>query len=485
MASSHAGEARDVVALAWAGLAVATATAVGWRSIRRLEAITRVARRLANGERGAIVDHPGRGVLGSLATSLNELAATLAEEHEAATTDALTGVANRGTLLSALFTEVDRATRHGRPLSVALIDLDQFELINERHGREAGDIVLHGVAGLFRTHLRRSDLLGRYGGEEFMVVLPETPPEEATIVAEKLRMLVQRSSFHASAESMIEVTVSVGVAGGRGRALLTESLVRDADQALRAAKSLGRNQTYVFLEPDDDARSPRSPISSAVRTSALAVTDIVRTATEIALSEVIEPMPHYGGKPSVLIATIAVAIARDLDLPEREVERIRVAALLHDIGKVAVPMEVLDKPGSLSTAEWDFVRQHPRAGQVIVDEAGGLLEVGKIVLHHHERFGGNGYPDGLRGAEIPLGSRIVSIADAYDAMIQDRPYKRAIDHEQAIEELRRHAGSQFDPTLVDIFVRLYDSHAPAPDERLLAARAPGHRRLARSRRATA
>ena len=452
--------------------ALAAALALGLLAIARLRSLIKVAERLGRGELDAIVPNPGRGLLGRLERSINAVSAKLLETHNAATTDLLTQVSNRGTILSALFTEVDRAVRHGRPLSVAFVDLDHFKVVNDTHGHQAGDVVLRGVAGLFERSLRQSDVVGRYGGEEFMVVLPETGPEDAAQVAEKLRLLVQRHRFTAADGVALGVTVSIGIAGGQGRSLRAESLVRDADQAMYSAKSLGRNQTYVFAEPNDDARVPSAPISAAGRARALEVAAVARQATEAALSDVIAPLPHYRGRPSLLIATIGVAIANDLALPANEIERIRIAALLHDIGKVAVPPQILEKPSALSRSEWDFVKQHPRIGQVILDEAGGLMEAGKIILHHHERFGGHGYPHGLRGRDIPLGSRIVSIADAYDAMIQDRPYKRAISHDDALHELRRHSGTQFDPELVDVFHRLFGARAPVEDGLLLGRTAP-------------
>ena len=276
-------------------------------------------------------------MIGNLERSVNAVSAKLTETHNAATTDLLTQVSNRGTILSTLFTEVDRAVRHGRPLSVAFVDLDHFKAINDTHGHQVGDVVLRGVADLFQSSLRHSDVVGRYGGEEFMVVLPETGPEEAAQVAEKLRTLVQRQAFTVSPELTIEVTVSIGIAGGQGRTLRAESLVRDADKAMYSAKSLGRNQTYVFAEPNDDARVPSAPISAAGRARAHEVAAVARQAAEAALSDLIDPLPHYRGKPSVLIATIGVAIANDMGLPANEIERIRIAALLHDIGKIAVP----------------------------------------------------------------------------------------------------------------------------------------------------
>jgi len=188
-------------------------------------------------------------------------------------------------------------------------------------------------------------------------------------------------------------------------------------------------------------------------------------------------MPHYRGQPSALIASIVVTIGRQLQLSDTEIDRLRVAALLHDVGKVAVPEEILEKPAALTTSEWRTVVQHPRIGQVILEQAAALKDAVPIILHHHERYAGHGYPFGLCAHEIPLGARIVAIADAYDAMINDRPYKRAISHEQAISELRRHAGTQFDPELVELFCDLYADHAPEPDATVLAMTAgdPGHR----------
>jgi diguanylate cyclase (GGDEF)-like protein len=370
-------------------------------------------------------------------------------------------------------------------LSVAFVDLDHFKVINDTHGHQVGDVVLRAVAALFKQSLRQSDAVGRYGGEEFMVVLPEAGPEDAAQVAEKLRLLVQKHVFTVGEGVTLKVTISIGIAGGQGKSLRAESLVRDADHAMYSAKSLGRNQTYVFAEPNDDARVPSAPISVAGRARAMEVAAIARRATEAALSDIIAPLPHYRGRPSILIATIGVAIGNDLGLPANEIERIRIAALLHDIGKVAVPAQILEKPSALSSSEWEAVKQHPRIGQVILDEGGGLHEAGKIILHHHERFGGHGYPHGLRGRDIPLGSRIVSIADAYDAMIQDRPYKRAISHDEALHELQRHAGTQFDPELVEVFNRLFGTRAPRADRGLITRPLPIRLRTRAEKRASA
>ena len=172
----------------------------------------------------------------------------------------------------------------------------------------------------------------------------------------------------------------------------------------------------------------------------------------------------WAGRPSNLIAEASMAMARAAGLPEREVERIRVASLLHDLGKLAIPDEILSKPGELVEPEWRIVAEHPKIGQVVLEQAGALRDAATIVLHHHEWYDGRGYPHGLRGEEIPVGARIVAIADAYEAMVAGRPYRLAVSHDEAMAELRRHAGIQFDPQLVAQFLELFGREMPYPIE---------------------
>jgi response regulator RpfG family c-di-GMP phosphodiesterase len=163
-----------------------------------------------------------------------------------------------------------------------------------------------------------------------------------------------------------------------------------------------------------------------------------------------------------MIASLATGMALELGLPKDEIERIRIASLLHDLGKLAVPPEILDKLTTLTDQDWQAIGEHPRIGQVILEEASALREAVPVVLHHHEHFNGSGYPHGLRGKEIPLGARIVAVADAYHAMTHDRPYKNARDHESALRELRTNAGTQFDPEIVNLFCELFAAGVP-PD----------------------
>jgi diguanylate cyclase (GGDEF)-like protein len=438
----------------------------------RLGRLVGAAERVADGDYSIAVRTRGGRIEKRLARAINRIAESLADSHDRATIDRLTGVYNRQALLTELFTEVERAARYDRPLCVAFVDIDHFKVVNDSFGHESGDRVLRGVAQIIAGNLRASDMIGRYGGEEFMLILTETNVEEGANLAEKVRGLVEREVFAVEGNPSLSVTISIGIVGGVGQQLRMETLVRDADAAMYSAKSLGRNQTYIFAEPDENARVPRAPISATGRARAV---DIGRRAREAAtdfLTTTLAPLPHYRGQPSAVIVSIVVSMARTLQLPDTEVDRIRVAALLHDVGKIALPSEILDKPGALTSAEWRSVVQHPRIGQVILEQAAAMKDAVPIVLHHHERYAGHGYPFGLRAAEIPLGARIVAIADAYDAMINNRPYKRAMSHDAAIAELRRHAGTQFDPELVGIFCDLYASAPPVPDPVVLALIAP-------------
>jgi diguanylate cyclase (GGDEF)-like protein len=413
-------------------------------------------------------DHPVRlRVAGTpaerrLARAFNAASGAFVQVEARAAHDRLTGVVNRETLLTTLGSEIERATRHHKWLSVAFIDIDRFKPINDTYGHHTGDAVLREIANLIGDNIRGSDLFGRYGGEEFMLILPETTPEEATVLAEHLRQLVMDHSLTTAPGHGMKVTISVGVAGDVGSQLQADRLVDQADAAMYAAKSLGRNRTYRYRAVDDNAPVRRAPISAERRAAATAIGQWASDTAAEALASVLAPQPHHGGQPSDLIATLATGMALQMGLPQDEIERIRIASLLHDLGKLAVPLEILDKRSALSDHEWQAIGEHPRIGQVILEQASSLREAVPTVLHHHEHFNGSGYPHGLRGKEIPLGARIVAVADAYHAMVQDRPYRNARDHAHALAELRANAGTQFDPEIVDVFCEVFADGVP-PD----------------------
>src|SRR5258706_2025683 len=286
------GERTFVAAISVATIGVyLTAGVLQLRSNLRLGRLVKAAEKIADGDYTVGVSNRGGGLEARLASAVNRISAALADTHDRATIDRLTGVFNRQALLSELFTEVERATRYDRPLSVAFVDIDHFKVVNDSFGHAAGDVVLRGVAQRLSASLRASDFIGRYGGEEFMLILTETNVEEGAVLAEKLRTLVEREPFDVEGNPNLSVTISIGLAGVVGDQLRMEALVRDADAAMYSAKSLGRNQTYVFAEPNDEARVPRAPISALGRARAIEIGRQAREAATAALTAVIAPLP--------------------------------------------------------------------------------------------------------------------------------------------------------------------------------------------------
>jgi diguanylate cyclase (GGDEF)-like protein len=439
-------------------MALAAWSYVGWR----LNRLARALERTLDSDEPIELKVTGIPAERRLARAFNAASGAFLQTEARATRDRLTGVANRETLLGTLASEVERAARHGKPLSVAFIDIDRFKPINDTYGHNSGDAVLRQVASIVSDSIRVNDTFGRYGGEEFMLILPETSAEDAVILSEELRTLVMQEPLRIASGQTLKVTISIGVAGGRGGGLQLERLVEQADAAMYAAKSLGRNRVYLFRELDEEAPVRRAPISPERRAKATAIGQWAADTATQALASVLAPQPHHRGRPSDMIASLATGLGLQMGLPDEEIERIRIAALLHDLGKIAIPDEILDKPASLSDAEWQAIGEHPRIGQLILEQASSLREAIPVVLHHHERFNGRGYPHGLRGTEIPLGARIVAVADAYHAMVHERPYSAALSHAKALEELRRNAETQFDPHVVDVFCTLYADGVP-PD----------------------
>jgi diguanylate cyclase (GGDEF)-like protein len=363
----------------------------------------------------------------------------LAELAAAARTDSLTGLANRRELEERFASELERATRGGRPLSIIELDLDWFKEFNDRFGHAAGDRALHQLGEALRRATRTSDLVARLGGEEFAVLAPETDELEGHQLADRLRAEV-RASFARQPEKM---TVSCGVATFPVHGITAGELLHAADRALYEAKEGGRDRSVVFREV---------AVAAHERAEAGIEGASPRLASLFSLAEAVD---RRKGSPanSRRVAHYAEQLARSLDLPEEDVERVRIAALLRDIGEVGVAESILNKPAPLDGDEWRELERHPEIGARIVGAA-QLGRVAQWIMTHHERPDGQGYPRGLHQQQIPFEGRILAVADAYAAMTADRPYRRPFSPKRARAELQARAGTQFDHVVVEAFLSL-------------------------------
>jgi diguanylate cyclase (GGDEF)-like protein len=369
---------------------------------------------------------------------------------DAARTDPLTGLLNRRALEELFAIELDRAARSERPLSVIIGDLDRFKSVNDRMGHQHGDQTLQALATELGRWKRRIDMAARVGGEEFALILPETDERGAFLVAERLR----RATKRLFAEGPFKLTISFGVASFPDHGDDPEMLLRAADQALYAAKNMGRDRSVIYSADVSRMLS---------ESNGQGATDELRLATVLSVAEALDVRDHGSANHSQAVGRYAHMAAQELGLDADHAERVRLAGLLHDVGKIGVSEAMLVKPGPLDEAEWVEVHTHPEiAGRLL---AGTEFEdLRSWILAHHERIDGSGYPLGLKGDEIPLEARILAVADAWEAMTADRVYSGALSEEAAREELIAGSGTQFDGAVVEAFLSALDRlpRPPAP-----------------------
>ena len=361
------------------------------------------------------------------------------EKLEQAIRDPLTGLYNRRFLLEALQKEVERSARYRSEASLVIFDVDDFKLVNDRYGHAAGDEVLRAVGRLAEQVIRPADSFARIGGEEFALLLPETSQLEALLVADRVRTAIGRERILPDRK----VTISGGVASCPSDADQAEELQRLADGALYFAKRNGKDLCAVASEVTAGGGGEQAASEGMV-------------AHLYALVAMIDAQQLHTRDHSENVAAYTVAISQALGLGRDRVVRLRRAAMLHDIGKIAVPSAVLAKPGRLTEEEFALIREHPVVGGLMLAHA-GMAEEAAWVRGHHERVDGAGYPDGLKRSQIPLESRILFVADAFEAMTSDRPYQAGMPVEEALAELRRCAGTQFDARVVTVLSELVRS----------------------------
>jgi len=427
-------------------------------------------------------------------------ALTFQKAQEQAITDGLTGVKTHRFFMEALSAEWKRSTRAGRSFSLVLMDLDRFKFVNDFYGHLEGDLVLQRVGRILEQNCRRSDVVSRYGGDEFVILMPETNIEQGRQLASKLRSWI-------SADPLLReknITASFGIASFPVHGSTPQELIQVADASMYLSKHQGGNtvSTADHFDPSEAKKWKRDvleaylgvtlkrlfstgpeafedilqrleqftqslaanqPDAAGANGGVLAAVSsgpdelralppaVIDTVTSLAFA--IDAKDHFTQGHSQKVSAYAVLAAEALGMDESQIEEVRLAGVLHDIGKVGIPEAILNKSGPLNPDEWETMKTHVQFGARILEPLRGVMRIQQMVKHHHEFFDGSGYPDALSGDRIPLGARILALADAYDTITSDRTYKKARSAEEAFAELERCSGTQFDPELVRVFIR--------------------------------
>jgi diguanylate cyclase (GGDEF)-like protein/putative nucleotidyltransferase with HDIG domain len=399
---------------------------------------------LGKKETASIYSHEDLELVMSMAnqaSNIIENAQLYSQAVTRANTDGLTGLYNHRHFHERLDHEIARGSRFGTTFSLIMLDIDLFKAYNDIHGHLAGDEILRRIAVCIQTSIRSLDIAFRYGGEEFTIILPEARLDDAHKVAERIRKTIaSRTSFKAP-----PITASLGVANWPIDGVMKAEIISCADAALYRAKQTGRNRTCL----SSDVVKPATPLVSVeleARSRALSII--------YALAATVDAKDHYTYGHSKKVSDYAVAVGEAMGLPQDRVDIIRAAGLLHDIGKVGIPDSILNKKGTLNDEEWGLIKDHPKLGVEILRHVIDLVNCLPVILHHHERFDGTGYPSGLKGDNIPLEARILAVADAFDAITSPRPYREQLSSREALEELRRCIGSQFDPKVIEVFFKV-------------------------------
>jgi diguanylate cyclase (GGDEF)-like protein len=365
----------------------------------------------------------------------------IARLGRAALTDSLTGIRNHRAFEEDIVRTLADQRRHGRNLSLVMLDLDGLKAINDVQGHQAGDRAIKAVGNALSATVRASDSIYRIGGDEFAALLPDAAAWEAFNFAQRL---------HGALGSTASITVSAGVAEASVRSS-RKGLIEQADIALLEAKSAGR-ATIVFtpgmahsdVSDDPEDRHHRGTLASA-------------------LARAVDAKDSYTRSHSETVAELCAIIATQLGLEPERVAAARLAGLVHDVGKIGVPDAILQKPAALDPHEYAIIKTHSTLGHKILHGT-DLTREAPWVLHHHERMDGAGYPSGLSGSDIPLEARIIHVADAFEAMTSDRPYRRGMPEQAALDELQRHTGTQFDPECVSALLRALGITSGPADE---------------------
>jgi len=361
-----------------------------------------------------------------------------------AITDDLTGLYSHGYFQAKLNEQINAAKENNKPLSLLFMDIDYFKYFNDLYGHQEGDEVLKAIGVILKSYSSKIYLPARYGGEEFTILMNETTEQTAVAFAEKIRLHIE-AAFVNKFPEISKITVSIGVSSFPSKAKNKEELIKYADDALYRAKSFHRNrvETYhsVLEELKGDIDGDDIEIVSSMRT----------------LISIINSKDKYTYRHIERVVIYCGLIADVLNLSTNEKKMLKYGAYLHDIGKINMPQEVLNKKMPLTNEEWVLLKQHPTFGVEIISPVKSLADAIPIILYHHERFDGKGYPGNLLGNDIPYLARILTVADSFDAMTSNRPYGVAKTFDEGIEELRACSSTQFDPDIVETFIKILRS----------------------------
>lgn len=393
-----------------------------------------------------------------------------------ANTDTLTSLYNHRGFQEVLAREIEKAKETDKPLSVVMFDVNNISKINRELGHAKGDEVIKTLAEKIKQNIRSNDCAGRYGGDEIAVILPDTNTKDAKYLAEYITYCLSCCYV----DDVGPIKVSVGISTYPECTIYQEKLLILAEQAMfiSQAKGYKEGMSAIVSSSDfnfwDDVALNSFAEVLAKRHSQIGINfeeelvhkfnheeiinhnHLMEMVTSIAGA--IDAKDPYTKGHSTSVSRYAEALARTVNLPEQEVERIKIGALLHDVGKIGIPESVLKKPGKLTDEEWEIMKQHPSIGaEKVLAPNEALRDLIPIVKYHHERLDGKGYPDHLKGNEIPLEARIVSIADAYHALVSDRPYRKGLSVEAACRILKEGAGTQWDTDLVRQFISIAPS----------------------------
>ena len=416
-----------------------------------LDEVVSAAQKISQGEWPEPIEPRRTDEIGLLQRVFNQMALSLKTSQERLLglidTDMLTGLDNHRRFQERLEQEVRRCAISGEALSILLFDIDHFQEYNRKYGHVEGDNALKRISSILSDSVPEVAILARYGGEKFVALTPQLSIGEAAELAEAIRLQVALSALEDKGRIL---TVSVGCVEMGTYTQEADGLVLGAELAVSRAKQLGRNQVCRFdsVAGDGETADPYQ-LHRYIKDGSL--------ATIQALAAAVDAKDAYTQGHSRRVAQYAAALARFIGLPKDDVELIFTTGTLHDVGKIGVPDGILNKKGRLEDDERAIMETHPVLGEVIVRKVPQLATTLPGVRHHHERWDGKGYPDKLQGDAIPKIARILALADTFDAMTSDRPYRKGMAKEIALREIARNAGTQFDPELAPRFVEMMEA----------------------------